>query len=77
MQAVWGTVGWQTCQTARNTDKPYQKKSDGIQLSLFDNENIEKLEKLDRAMDSIREKYGSDAVRRASFLDKSNPGKGR
>ena len=54
-----------------------KKKSDGIQLSLFDNENIEKLEKLDRAMDSIREKYGSDAVRRASFLDKSNPGKGR
>lgn len=54
-----------------------KKKSDGVQLSLFDDKDMEKLEKLDRAMDSIREKYGSDAVRRASFLEKSNPGRGK
>lgn len=42
---------------------------DARQLSLFDNESSEKLEKLDKAMDSIREKYGSDAIKRASFLN--------
>ena len=52
-----------------------KKMSDGVQLSLFDDKNMEKLEKLDRAMDSIREKYGSDAVRRASFLEKSDAAK--
>lgn len=50
-----------------------KRASDGRQLSLFDDGKYEKLEKLDKAMDSIREKYGSDAVKRASFLDKSNP----
>lgn len=39
------------------------------QLSLFDQTDYEKLEKLDRAVDCIRDKYGSDAVFRASFLN--------
>lgn len=43
--------------------------NDARQLSLFDNESSEKFEKLDKAMDSIREKYGSDAIKRASFLN--------
>ncbi len=38
------------------------------QLSLFDDTDYEKLEKLDRAVDSIRERFGADAVLRASFL---------
>lgn len=45
-----------------------RQAGDGRQMSLFDDGSYEKLEKLDRAMDSIREKYGSDAVKRASFL---------
>lgn len=38
------------------------------QLSLFDHTDYEKLEKLDRAVDRIREKFGTDAILRASFL---------
>ena len=41
--------------------------------TLFPDEIQEKLERLDRAMDSIREKFGADAVRRASFLQKDRP----
>lgn len=41
--------------------------------TLFPDEIREKLERLDRAMDSIREKFGADAVRRASFLQKDRP----
>jgi len=41
----------------------------GRQLSLFDNTDYEKLEKLDRAMDKIRGRYGSDAIKPASRLD--------
>lgn len=42
-------------------------------MSLFDDTDYEKLERLDRAMDSIREKFGTEAVRRASFLQKDRP----
>ncbi|MCI9572618.1 MAG: DNA polymerase IV [Lachnospiraceae bacterium] len=49
------------------------KEGDNRQLSLFDDTDYEKLERLDRAMDSIREKFGADAVRRASFLQKDRP----
>lgn len=42
------------------------------QLSLFDHTDYEKLEKLDQAVDRIRDKYGSDAVFRASFLGQDN-----
>lgn len=38
------------------------------QLSLFQTEKAEKLTKLDAAIDSIRNKFGTDSVKRASFL---------
>ena len=41
---------------------------DGRQMTLFDNADYEKREKLDRTMDNIRERFGTDAVKRASFL---------
>lgn len=41
------------------------------QYNLFDMEKYDKLEKCDRAIDSIRAKFGEDSVMRASFL-KSN-----
>ncbi|MDE6313310.1 MAG: DNA polymerase IV [Lachnospiraceae bacterium] len=42
------------------------------QLSMFDNTDYEKLERLDKAMDSIRERFGSGAVKRASLTEKRN-----
>lgn len=42
------------------------------QLNIFDRTDYEKLEKLDRAVDCIREKFGSDAVKRASFLEQKD-----
>lgn len=41
----------------------------GRQMSLFDNTDYEKLEKLDKAMDSINSKYGSGTIKRASTLE--------
>lgn len=38
------------------------------QYSLFENQNVEKLSKLDSAIDAIRQKYGEDSVKRASFV---------
>lgn len=38
------------------------------QMSLFDNTNYEKLEKLDEAIDKIRGKYGKDYVKRARLV---------
>ena len=38
------------------------------QLNLFDMESHDKLKSLDQALDSIRDKYGSGAVKRGSFL---------
>jgi DNA polymerase-4 len=38
------------------------------QVSLFDSVKHEKLNKLDSAIDQIRNKFGTDAVKRASFL---------
>lgn len=40
----------------------------GRQMSLFDDTDYEKLEKLDRAMDEIRSKFGPGAVQRASNI---------
>lgn len=40
----------------------------GRQMSLFDEVDYEKLEKLDNCVDSIRERFGADAIKRASFL---------
>ena len=42
----------------------------GRQMSLFDTTDYEKLEKLDRAMDSITQKYGKGSIKRASSLKK-------
>ncbi len=39
------------------------------QMDMFSGANYEKLSKLDAAMDSIRNKYGADAIKRATFLD--------
>lgn len=44
------------------------RPGDGRQMTLFDDADYEKREKLDRVMDSIRERFGTDAVKRASFL---------
>lgn len=44
------------------------RNSNNRQFSLFDDTDYEKLEKLDRAVDSIRERFGMDAIQRASFL---------
>ncbi|MBE5887772.1 MAG: DNA polymerase IV [Lachnospiraceae bacterium] len=40
------------------------------QYSLFEEKNVEKLSKLDSAIDAIRSKYGEDSVKRASFVKK-------
>ena len=40
----------------------------GRQMKLFDDTDYEKLERLDKAMDSIRNRFGSNAVMRASAM---------
>lgn len=45
------------------------------QYSMFD-QRYERLEKLDTAVDGIRDKFGEDAIRRASVLTFDNPRKG-
>lgn len=45
------------------------------QMNLFDYVRNDKQEKLDQALDSIRQKYGSKAVIRGSFLEKKRPPK--
>lgn len=45
-----------------------EEKDMGRQMSLFDDTDYEKLEKLDNAVDKIREKYGRDKIKRATFL---------
>lgn len=44
------------------------KQVSARQMSLFDTVDYEKLEKLDRAVDYIRERFGVDSIQRASFL---------
>ena len=46
------------------------KEDKGRQLSLFDDTDYEKLEKLDKAMDAIRSRFGNGAVVRASSMGK-------
>ena len=43
------------------------------QLSLFDSEENQKQEKLDKAIDAIRERFGAGAVKRASVLSAELP----
>lgn len=45
------------------------KEESARQMSIFDKGHNEKLEKLDKAVDEIRSKFGIDAVKRASFLE--------
>jgi len=44
------------------------------QLGLFDGADYEKQRKLDRAVDSIRRRFGADAVKRAAFLQAEDAG---
>lgn len=45
-------------------------KEEGMrQMNIFDSMDYEKQEKVDKAMDSIREKFGTGAVKRAAFLE--------
>lgn len=52
------------------------QEEDVRQLSLFDDDGHEKWEQMDQAIDKIRKKYGSDAVKRASFLKDNSINKG-
>lgn len=53
------------------------KVTDGAerQLNLFDMESHDKLKNLDTALDSIRKRYGSDAVQRGSFYQEKRTNK--
>ncbi len=42
-----------------------------IQLNLFDSARNQKLEKMDKAIDAIRGKYGLDSIKRACFLQEN------
>ena len=46
----------------------------GRQMSLFDTTDYEKQERLDRAVDAIRGRYGRYAIRRASLLKPDGKG---
>lgn len=50
-------------QTSRVMDQ-----ESGRQMNLFDDTDYEKLEKLDKAVDSIRKRFGTDSIKRASFV---------
>lgn len=52
-------LGVQTSKATTETHRQY---------SLFETQNVEKLSKLDSAIDAIRNKYGEDSVMRASFV---------
>lgn len=45
------------------------RENQGRQMSLFDTTDYDKLEKLDRAMDNIRARFGAGAVQRASNME--------
>ena len=38
-------------------------------MNIFDRTDYEKLEKLDKAVDQIRGRFGLDSIKRASFLE--------
>ncbi len=46
------------------------------QLSLFEDERLEKLKKLDTALDAVRNRFGEQAVMRARYLDDRNRNQG-
>ena len=47
--------------------------ADARQVSLFDTADYEKLSKLDKTVDALREKYGEQALFRAAFLSGDTP----
>lgn len=55
-------------QTSKATNESHR------QYSLFETQNVEKLSKLDAAIDKIRNKYGEDSVMRASFVHTTDDG---
>lgn len=54
----------------------HTREEEARQLSLFDDNGYEKWEQMDQAVDEIRRKFGSDAVKRASFLKDNSINKG-
>lgn len=50
---------------------------DSRQSSLFERRDYEKLEQLDKAVDLIRNRFGNDAIQRASFLESTGNGPAR
>lgn len=57
-------------QMGKVSHEPYR------QYSMFDTMRFDKLEKLDTAVDAIRDKFGEEAICRASLLPFENPRKG-
>lgn len=57
-------------QMGKVSHEPYR------QYDLFDGKRMDRLEKLDTAVDAIRDKFGEDAICRASVLDFEDPRKG-
>lgn len=53
--------------TSRITEDSYE------QISLFETEKSRKLKELEKAVDSIRGKYGIDSIKRARFLEEDIP----
>lgn len=49
------------------------KEEGNRQMNIFDQTDYEKLEKLDKAVDKIRGKFGLDSIKRASFLEPPRP----
>lgn len=45
---------------------------DYCQLSFFDNGPSQKIQQFEKAIDSIRSKFGTDSIKRASFLDEDS-----
>lgn len=52
-----------------STGKIIPASSAARQLSFFDDNKMEKWEKLDKTIDHIRSKFGNDSVKRAAFLE--------
>ena len=57
-------------QMGKVSHEPYR------QYDLFDGKRMDRLEKLDTAVDAIRDKFGEDAICRASVLEFDDPRKG-
>ena len=48
------------------------QEQQGTQISLFDNSKNEKLEKLDKVVDSLKNKYGYNSIKRAGDMNINN-----